>query len=416
LVTPSEGELNVVAFTHDLGLGGGQLWLSELLRRADAGNAFPCTVVAPSPGPLLERFEAQGIKVHLTGDTPVKHWESYEGRVGEMASWCARHGHNAALVNTFGAFMGVDIATRLGLASVWAIHESWTPDAIWSAAYGAGHVDPLIPPAVAAAVRATGALIFEADETRRQYAPAAGPDRTVVVHYGVDLEAIDAYRNAHSKGDARKHLDLTREARVLLVMGTTEPRKAQTVLASAFARVVHDHPDALLVFVGDTGTPYAEALRRLVHGLHIEEQTRLVPVVEDIYEWYRAADVLVCASDIESLPRSVLEAMGFGTPILATSVFGLPELLTDGETGYLFEPLDLGAAIEALRRVLDVDQASLEAVAEAGRRLIVEQYDSAGYAHDVVALLDGLRHDPTATPAEILAARGRSSVTRSPAD
>jgi glycosyltransferase involved in cell wall biosynthesis len=188
------------------------------------------------------------------------------------------------------------------------------------------------------------------------------------------------------------------------------------VLASAFARVVGEHPDALLVFVGDTGTPYADALRRLVHGLHIENQTRLVPVVEDIYEWYRAADVLVCASDVESLPRSVLEAMGFGTPILATSVFGLPELLTDGETGYLFEPLDLGAAVDALRRVLDVDRGSLETVAEAGRRLIVEQYDSAGYATDVVALLDGLRHDPQAKPADILAARGRATVARAPAD
>ena len=63
-------------------------------------------------------------------------------------------------------------------------------------------------------------------------------------------------------------------------------------------------------------------------------------MVLDTYPWYRAADLLVSASDIESLPRSVLEAMCFRVPVLATSIFGLPELISDGETGFLFEPGD----------------------------------------------------------------------------
>jgi glycosyltransferase involved in cell wall biosynthesis len=409
---PSEGALNLVCFTHDLGLGGGQLWLSELLRRASAGSAFECTVVAPTPGPLIERFEAQGIGVHLTGETPVRHGASYEGRVQEMVTYCSGHGYNAALVNSFGAFMGADIATRLGLGTVWAIHESWRPSALWSVAYGASPVDPAVPAAVALAMRSAGALIFEAEETRLQYADAAGPDRAVVVPYGIDVSTVEEYRASTSKAQARQALDVPEDARVLLVLGTTEPRKAQTMLAAAFAQVASEHPDALLVFVGDTGTAYADALRNLVRGLHIEDQVRLVPVVEDVYQWYRAADALVCASDVESLPRSVLEAMAFSVPIVATSVFGLTELLTDGDTGYLFEPLDLGAMVDALRRVLAADGGSLAAVAEAGRQLVLRDYDSAWYAADVVALLEGLRRSPSSTPAEILAASSPRPSTR----
>jgi D-inositol-3-phosphate glycosyltransferase len=167
----------------------------------------------------------------------------------------------------------------------------------------------------------------------------------------------------------------------------------------------------MLIFVGDTGTPYAEALDRFLARSGLGAQARLLPVVEDTYEWYRAADLLVCASDVESLPRSVLEAMAFGVPVLATEVFGLADLIDDAKTGYLFQPLDLNAAVTALRRVLDVEPAELAAVAEAGRNLVRRDYDSSGYAADVLALLHGLRQDPASFPDDILAGAGRVART-----
>jgi glycosyltransferase involved in cell wall biosynthesis len=162
-----------------------------------------------------------------------------------------------------------------------------------------------------------------------------------------------------------------------------------------------------LAIVGATWSPYAEALRALVTNLDLHDRVSLVPVVEDVSPWFVAADALVCASDVESLPRSVLEAMCFGLPVAATSVFGLPELITDGENGYLFEAKNLGATEAVLRRVLDADRAELSAIAEAGRRLVMESYDAAGYAHDVMALIEGLRNDPTRMPSEIMATHPR---------
>ena len=402
-----DGDLNLVVFTHDLGYGGGQLWLAELLRRAGAGTRFDCTVVSPIGGPLLEDFERLGIEVHVTQEYPVRDIEQYEGRILETAQWLANRSHNAALVNTFGAFFGADAANRLGLPTVWAIHESWPPSLIWSVAYPPGLADPLVRRSVDRALGATGALIFEADETRRQFEPWAGAGRAVVVPYGIDVAAVDRYVATTTKARARRDAGLPADARVLLVMGTTERRKGQTVLAEAFARLAQRYRDALLVFVGDTGTPYAESLGRLVRRSGLGDRARLVPVVEDTYRWYRAADFLVGASDVESLPRSVLEGMAFGIPVVATSVFGLPDLLSDGETGFLYEPLDLRATVGALERVLGLDPAAAQRVGAAGRRLVAEHHDSAGYAADVVALLEGLRHDPTLTPERILSGPGR---------
>ncbi len=405
-----DGDLNLVVFTHDLGYGGGQLWLAELLRRAGAGTRFACTVVSPADGPLLGEFEERGIEVHVTQEYPVGDIEQYEGRIMETAQWLATRSHNAALVNTFGSFFGADAATRLGLPTVWALHESWPPSLIWSVAYAPGAVDPLVQQAAYGALRATGTLVFEAEQTRAQYEPWAGPQRTAVVPYGIDATGIDRYLATITRAQARRAAGLPARSRVLLVMGTTERRKGQTVLAEAFARVARHHPDALLVFVGDTKTPYAESLARLIRRSGLSRQARLVPVVEDTYRWYRAADLLIGASDVESLPRSVLEAMCFGLPVVATSVFGLPDLITDGETGFLYEPLDLAAAVAAVERVLDVGPDALDRVGEAGRRLVVERYDSSGYAADVLALLEGLRRDPTATPGVILSTGGRLAV------
>ena len=63
---------------------------------------------------------------------------------------------------------------------------------------------------------------------------------------------------------------------------------------------------------------------------------RLEPIAQDPYRWYHAADALMLASDIESMPRSLLEAMAFGLPVVAASAWGVPELVTDGVNGFLF--------------------------------------------------------------------------------
>jgi glycosyltransferase involved in cell wall biosynthesis len=400
---PESKELNLLVFTHDLGLGGGQLWLSELLKRSGAGQRYPCTVVSPTPGPLLDELEALGIEVHVTQAYPFREFESYEGRIVETASWMACRSHTAVLVNTFGAFFGADLATRLGLPTVWAIHESWTPETIWAAAYPSGAVHPDVRAAGMAALIAVDALVFESEETRKQYEHSARPGRTFVVPYGVDTTAIESYMARFTREQARSLVGIDPDDMVLLIMGTTEIRKGQTLLAEAFAEVIDEYSNALLVFVGDTATSYAQALSHYIESVGLVERTRLVPVVENTYIWYRAADVLVCASDIESLPRTVLEAMAFGVPVAATRVFGLAELITDGETGFLHEPLDLTATIAALRRVLALDQSELEQVGAAGRRLVTTHHDSAGYARDILVLLDSLRRRPGEAPDKLLA-------------
>jgi len=388
-------EFNLLVFAHDLNRGGAQLWLWHLLERCGAGRAFPCTVISPAAGPDGARFEALGIRLQVTGPCPVWDVESYEKAVAELEALTIDGGHTTVLVNTFVSFIGADVAGRLGLPSVWALHESYAPSVIMSALYPPDTVHPLVQAAALRALRRTPRAVFVAEATRALFLDFVNPAHAVVVPYGVDTAAIDAARAGTSRTDARYLLGLSPQETVLLCVGTIEERKAQTTTAEAFARIADEYPDALLVFVGAIAGEYTDGLRRFVADAGLAGRCRIVPVMADPSFWYLAADVLVSASDVESLPRTLLEAMCFEVPVLATAVFGVPELITDAETGWLFEPRSVAAAEAALRRVLETDRATRQAIAAAGSALVHERYDS----HDYVSTLAAMLGCPAEQPA-----------------
>ena len=74
---------------------------------------------------------------------------------------------------------------------------------------------------------------------------------------------------------------------------------------------------------------------------------------DDIDSILTAADVFVQPSLSEGLPLAVLEAMGFGLPVVATRVGGVPEAVVDGDTGYLVPPGNPEALAAALARVIE---------------------------------------------------------------
>jgi glycosyltransferase involved in cell wall biosynthesis len=409
--TPADGgsgssDLNLVVFTHQLDYGGGQLWLEEFLLISGAGIRYPCTVIAYRDGPLRHLMAARGIRVHVTQAPPVDDIEQYEGRVTELIALVDLGGHNAALVNTASVFSGADVTTRVSLPTVWAIHESLSPDALLTVAFGS-QIDPSVRAAARRAMGECDALVFEADATRRMYAPWEPSGRTVVIPYGVNTRVIEDYCGQVSRQKAMADIGYHDDAHIILVMGTVEPRKAQTRIAQAFSEIAADFPAWSLVFVGGSNSPYSDALRTYVGTTGLRDRATVMSVDEDAYRWYRAADVLLSASDMESLPRSMLEAMCFGVTIMSASVHDIPELLDDGVNGFLFEANDLEATKAALRRVLAMNDQQRARIGEAGRSHVTGHFDSAGYVEDLAALFRGFRQDRQRTPSAILAQGGR---------
>ncbi len=394
--------LRLLAFTHSLDTGGGQLYLLELVRHLLEKPDAACTVIAPEDGPLRERLERAGAMVHL-GGWPG-HGADYECYLRELVLLARDAEANAVFANTSLAFDGVDLANRLGIPSIWAIHESLTIDQIL---YGAFlWTDDYVASRLRAALEMADAVVFEADATRRLFAAqATNPERLRRLDYGIELAELDASRRELDRDRLRGERGFGPQDRVILCPGTLEPRKAQAMLALVFARLAGEFPDAVLTMVGGTDShpEYAQGTGRVIERLGLgANRIRVEPSTPRVHEWYGLADAVVVASDNESLPRVIIEAMAFGLPVLGTRVFGIPELIEDGVNGLLCEPQDLDALEEGLRRLLSLTEAEAARLGEAAEGTVRPERDAARYAETIRRTFDRLRAGSEVTSADPL--------------
>ena len=376
--TPAR-EPRVLVATADLGLGGGQLYLHELMLRLHRrGVRFALT--SPRSGPLCDELEAMGVPVLVTGAPQVHDPEAYEAQVRDIGAFAVQHGCTSVLANIITSFTGADAGLRLGLPLTWAIHESYPFEQFWTEAFGPDGAHPYVVERTRSSLGAASRVVFEAGQTLRFFEELLAPGAGVVVPYGVDLEEINRFRAQVDRDEQRAQLGIGPDTRALLCMGTIEPRKGQLDLAQAFGHsTALQDADVQLIFVGAVpGRPYADALTAYVEGLR-DPRIRIEPVQSDVHRWYHACDVLVCASDVESLPRSMLEVMAFGRPVASTAVFGIPELVEDGATGFLCRDRDLAALRGMLERVAETSRDDLVAMGARARTVATTRHDPSGY-------------------------------------
>lgn len=373
--------LRTLVVAHQLDRGGAQLYLMDLLRELLRTEAINPTVLAGRDGALREELEALGVPVHVSGVTAAEGLSAHLGRVEELVAWAAEREFEVAFVNTATSLVlpGVEMAQRLGLPTVWAIHESYEPARLWD------DIDGSVRERAERALSWSQPL-FVAAATQRLFEPLN--PRGLTIPYGLDLEPIDSRRAGFDRDAARDAAGIPRDAEVVLCVGSIEPRKAQVPLAQAFDRIASRHPRAHLVFVGAGEDGYSDFLRGYAAASGAGQRITIVPMTDDVQPWLGIADLAACPSDLESLPRTVLEAMAWEVPVLATAIFGLPELIADGKSGWLCEPRDLTALSEALERALGSTPEERRRLGVAGRALIEQRHSLATYGREIGALLN----------------------------
>ncbi|WP_232376462.1 glycosyltransferase family 4 protein [Amycolatopsis aidingensis] len=381
---------HLLVLTHSLGLGGGQLWLQELLGRLVRDHGWTITLATEMDGPLRTDCEELGIPVHLTTHYRNSSVPYYEGHVAELAYLAKCSGASVALINTLGGFPAADAAQRAGLPTAWVIHESFSlPDFAYQ------NWGPHTPPRAVwqrweRTISNTDKLLFVADATREMFLPYSTPERCRTVRYGTPMVKYGGRTRAETRWQARHTLGIDPEDIVLLNVGVVESRKGQGPLISAMEKVRRSHPSARLIIVGQHASPYGLALAETVERTGIEDWVQLVPVQRDPTPWLQAADIFVNSSDIESLPRSILEAVCCGIPVVAADVFGSREMVIDGETGWLFETNDVDALTVALLRALDTTAARRQEMANNAYRHLADWLQPSGYAREYSEILTEL--------------------------
>ncbi len=384
----------ILVFAHSLAIGGAELYLQELLRGI-VPSLSTCTVISAYGGILAKELEDLGVDVCVNPRVVPTDIAGYEGAIRELAAFLGASGCTSVLLNTIGLWFVADAAQRVGIPTVWAVHESFEIADWLDLNYGGNEVPAYVRARMDFAIRGTSKMVFESEATRSMYIAAGVPASvTETVPYGVDVDAIAAYAAGRDRASDRTTHDLPIDATILLCMGVFQERKGQLWLVEAFGELLDVHPETMLVLVGDHPAPYPECVHDLIRKKGMEDRVRTVPITPEAWVWYSMADVLISASDVESLPRSMLEAMAFGCPVLAASVHGIPELITDGETGWLMLPRDTRALIAGMHRVLGLTDQTRQAVGAAGRDLVREKHRAGGYVRTYIELIDEVESRP----------------------
>ena len=185
-------------------------------------------------------------------------------------------------------------------------------------------------------------------------------DRVAIVMNGVDADLF----KPRDRAAARAELGLP-AGPLAVYVGNLKPEKGILDLCAAWATVVRHVPDATLAIVG--GGPLRGEVEAQVAALG--ERVRVVgpQPLERVPTWMAASDLLVLPSHTEGTPNVVLEALASGRRVVATSVGGVPDLITDRKLGTLVPSKNPDALADAL--VLAVRQPYDPAeVAELGAR------------------------------------------------
>jgi glycosyltransferase involved in cell wall biosynthesis len=171
----------------------------------------------------------------------------------------------------------------------------------------------------------------------------AAPAKLHVLRNGVDLQRFVP----EGRADARRRLGLAAAGRLWVSVGQLVERKGHDITLRALAR----HPDASLALVGSG--PEQDSLRRLAGALGLADRVCFAGLVpnEELKWWYSAADVSVLSSSREGWANVLLESMACGTPVVASRIWGTPEVVAGPAAGLLYEPRTPEALAEALVRL-----------------------------------------------------------------
>jgi glycosyltransferase involved in cell wall biosynthesis len=184
-----------------------------------------------------------------------------------------------------------------------------------------------------------------------------------VIHCGVDADFRDGL--AAPIADARR----------LVCVGRLCEQKGQILLIEAARRLAEEGVEFELVLAGDG--ELRGVIEALIAAYGLGARVRITGWISglQVRDEIVAARAMVLPSFAEGLPVAIMEAMALRRPVISTYVAGIPELVRDGETGWLVPAGDVEALAGAMRACLETTPEELMRLAETGRKRVADRHD-----------------------------------------
>ncbi|MBB2973937.1 glycosyltransferase family 4 protein [Mesorhizobium sp. RMAD-H1] len=348
----------IVYESHNLKLQGAPNSLFEIASGIMRRGNFEPVLMAPRGGPLQQSYAASDIECVFHG-IPSEFLLNADRRNSFLQTLSKHYKDaNAKLVhvNTLPNYHCVLAAAMAGIPVIWNVRESEDPDSYYD------KLPPDLRRLAYSAFAKASTVVFVAEATRQKWVDKlSGVVESVTIHNGIDLGRLMRHVYATNRPTVRSSLGLREDDIVLLNVGTVNKRKGQQDIVDA-VQILDDHIKRRLVIamVGFSPTQYSDYIKQRLEALS-KEGVRIIALDETtseeerrrVAELYLASDIFVLTSRIESYPRVILEAMGFGLAIISTPCFGVKEQLVNGISGLFYEEEQIADLSGKIRLLCD---------------------------------------------------------------
>jgi glycosyltransferase involved in cell wall biosynthesis len=352
-------------------LGGAQQMLLDTVEAVQR-KGWQSHVLLPGRGPLLEKLKSLGVP---TGDISSGPYHAGRKSAGDSIRFAldlhqqvrtintaiAEHDVHLIYVNGPRLLPAAALASRKGIPVVLHAHSD---------------VFGMALRLLRSSIRRSGAAIIACSNS--VLAPLRNcveAHKAYVVPNGVPDAGYRA-RDFGRNGDWR-----------IGIIGRITPDKGQLEFAGAAAILARDFPGARFVICGSpllgASTEFLDAVRRHTRGLPVE----YMDWQRDVGAVLRDLDILAVPSKREGMGRIIVEAFSAGVPVVAFPAGGIPEVIVDGETGFLTRQSSIEALAARIREAMEAPEA-LNRVASNARQAWAKWYRVSAYQERVIGLLE----------------------------
>ena len=208
-------------------------------------------------------------------------------------------------------------------------------------------------------------VLNQVERDRLHSVVRVGESKVRVVEAGVDASTPDPEVSARLRRELSPYL---------LFSGRIQPDKNPELALDGFAGVAASHPRLRLLFLGVVEPGQRAALEKRAGGLR--ERVLFLPPLDPVAEaaalasHYAEAEASLCLGTWEGQPTRLIESMAQGVPAVAWASGGVPDLVRDGESGWLLPALEAGALAAVLRRALECRPAERAGLSQGARAAV----------------------------------------------
>lgn len=213
-------------------------------------------------------------------------------------------------------------------------------------------------------------------------------EKIQVIHYGVDLDKFHP-NGKDVTGSLRRSFGFAPDDFLIGIVARLEPWKGHSIFVEAFAKIAADYPQVKVVFVGDGSLKLS--LQAQVQSAQLQDRIRFLGVRQDVADILNTIDLFVLPSRPgEGLPNVLLEAMACKKPVIATNVGGVPELVRNGENGYVVPSGNVDALASAMEKIIS-DKRHLRQLAENALKTVTDEFSLRNQLQAFEKIYDSVR-------------------------